>query len=99
MEVTSGETFRLSGRFDGRSTDVVREALYAYIDRCPEDVVVDVSGVESADVTAVRLLAVASRRTERSGRRLVLRGCCPAVRRLLVVSRLRRLMQLERETA
>ncbi|HSV41440.1 MAG TPA: STAS domain-containing protein [Nocardioidaceae bacterium] len=100
MEVSKlGSTLVLTGRFDGRSSGMVREALYHHIDETTDDVVVDVSEVESIDSTALKLLAAASHYLERGGRHLVLRGCTPALRRVLAFTRLRRLFQLEKEPA
>jgi anti-anti-sigma factor len=87
----------LSGRFDGRSSGKVREALYAHIDATSDrDVVLDLSEVESLDNTALKLLAAASYHLEREGRHLVIRGATPGVRRVLAFTRLRRLFQVER---
>ena len=100
MEVSKTEsTLKLAGRFDGRSSGVVREALYTTINETTDDVVVDLTDVESMDTTALKLLAAASHHLERAGRHLVLRGCTPAIRRVLTFSRLRRLFQVEREAA
>lgn len=91
---THDGTLVLVGRFDGRSTAQVRELLYARIEKGGV-VVVDLAAVDSIDVAALRLLAAAGALLDRQGRTLVLRGCAPAVRRLLAVSRMRPLLQVE----
>ena len=97
--LTDGRHLVLSGDFDARSTDRAREALYELLASCSEDVVVDLTDVDSVDLTALRVLAVATRqaaRSGRSGRRLHLRGCNGAVRRLLHRSHLIRVVHVER---
>jgi anti-anti-sigma factor len=97
MEVTTnGATLVLAGRFDVRSTSMVREALYEHIESRTGDVAVDLSQVESIDATALKVLAAATKIIERDGRTLVLRGCSPALRRIIAFTRLRRLVQVER---
>lgn len=99
MDATAnGNVLVLSGQFDGRSTAEVRDLLYDQIDRY-DDVVVDLSGVESIDVPAIRMLAAASTLLDRDGRRMVLRGCRPGVRRLIAVTRARSALLIERESA
>jgi anti-anti-sigma factor len=101
MELTAnGATLRLTGRFDVRCTGEVRDSLYRLIDdSSPADVVVDLSAVESVDATALKVLAAATMVMERDGRHLVLRGCSPALRRVLAFTKLRRVMQVERASA
>ena len=59
--MTDGPTLVLSGDFDVRSTREVRNAIYDHLERPRQDVVVDLSGVDTVDVTALKVLAVASR--------------------------------------
>jgi anti-anti-sigma factor len=89
LVTTDGSTMILSGRFDGRSTGQVREVLRALLARYV-DVVVDMSGVESVDMAALRLLAAAAAVHERDGGTLRVRGCSPSMRRIIVLAGLRR---------
>lgn len=89
-------TLILHGHFDGRSTALVREALYDLIEQTSGNLVVDLADVEAVDATALRVLAAAGMVMERDGRALVLRGCRPALRRVLAFTRLRRLVTVER---
>jgi anti-anti-sigma regulatory factor len=58
-------------------------------------VVVDISRVDSIDITMLKMLAVANRVAERQARRVVLRGASPGVRRLLHLSHMRWMIPLE----
>jgi anti-anti-sigma factor len=100
MEImTDGPTLVLSGDFDVRSTWEVRQAIYERLNGHEQDVVVDLSGVDAIDVTAVKVLAYASREALRGGHHLTLRGCGPSVRRMLHLSHMIRFVEIEREAA
>jgi anti-anti-sigma factor len=100
MEIfTDGPTIHLSGDFDVRSTMEVRNAIYEHLHGRDEDVVVDLTDVTTIDMTALKVLAVATRQAARSGHHLTLRGCGPSVRRMLHLTRLIRVVEVERVAA
>ncbi|UPK73887.1 STAS domain-containing protein [Nocardioidaceae bacterium SCSIO 66511] len=92
---------RLHGRLDGATVSEVRGELYDAIDGLREGVdtelIVDLSGVESVDATGLGVIAGAHRRVTRGGHRLVLRGCSVQLRRALAMTRLTRVVAVERE--
>jgi anti-anti-sigma factor len=92
---TEGTTLNVSGQVDVRTIAELREAVYAHLETCPGDLVLDLSGVESVDLAAQRMIAVASRLAVRQGRRLLVQGCPPLVRRLLHLSHLRGLVAVD----
>jgi anti-anti-sigma factor len=97
---TNGTTLVLSGDFDARSTMQVRAAIYGHLAAQGEgDVHIDLTDVRLVDLIALKVLAVATREASRSGQHLTLRGCGPGPRRLLHLSRLIRVVELEREAA
>ena len=94
---TAGETLTLCGRLDASSVGDVRASLNQLIDTTTsENIVVDLSEIDVIDVTGLGMLAAAHRRLERSGRSLILRGCADHVRRVLAVTGLARVMNVER---
>lgn len=97
MDITrDGPVLVLSGDFDVRSTMEVRNAVYDLLSSYEADVVVDLGEVESVDLTALRMLAVATRQAVRDGHHLTLRGCSPAVRRMLLITHLNRVVEVDR---
>jgi anti-anti-sigma factor len=95
---THDNTLVLSGALDVRCTADLRVAVYSLLGRVEGDVVVDIDRVDSIDMTTLKLLAVANRFAEREGRRVVLRGGSPGVRRLLHLSHLRWMLPVEPAT-
>ncbi len=95
--MTDGPTLVLSGDLDVRSTGEVRNAVYDHLrDHDAGAIVIDIAAVETVDLTALKVLAVASRFALRDGQRIVLRGACPAVLRMLHLSHLIRFFEIER---
>ena len=74
----------------------VRNAIYEHLRGHDEDVVVDLTDVTTIDMTALKVLAVATRQACRAGHHLTLRGCGPSVRRMLHLTRLIRVVEVER---
>ena len=97
--VHDGQTLVLSGDFDVRSTMEVRTAIHEHLHGFEHDLVVDLTGVETIDLTAARVLAYATLEAGRAGHHLFLRGCGPAVRRMLHLSHLARVVEVERVAA
>jgi anti-anti-sigma factor len=94
-----GDTLWLRGDFDVRSTMEVRNAIHEHLDGFDRDLTIDLTDVHTIDLTAARVLAYASLEASRVGHHVRLRGCGPAVRRLLQISRLRRVVEVERAAA
>ena len=92
---TNGGTLEVSGSLDVRCTAELRQAVYALLEQQSGDVHVDISRVDSVDMTTLKMLAVANRTAERRGQRVVLRGGSPGVRRLLHLSHLRWMLPIE----
>ena len=100
MDITmDGPTLVLRGDFDVRSTFKVRNAIYEHLEDYEQDVIVDMTAVEAIDLTALRVLAVATRQATRSGHHLTLRNCGPSVRRMMHLSRLAHSFYVERAAA
>ncbi|MGI8524420.1 MAG: STAS domain-containing protein [Nocardioides sp.] len=93
--VADGSTLVLRGDFDVRSTMEVRAAIHEQFNGYERDVVIDLTDVHAIDLTALRVLAYATREAGRSGHHLTLRGCGPSVRRMLHLSHLVRLVEIE----
>ena len=100
MDITwDGDTLVLHGAFDVRSTREVRDAIYERLDDDDYDVVIDMAGVTTIDVTALRLLAVATRHAWLNGHHLTIRNPGPAVRRMAHLARLAHALEVERDAA
>lgn len=100
MDITTdGPVLMLHGDFDVRSTWEVRAAIYDHLDDRDEDVVIDLGDVDNVDVTALRVLAVATRRAWLDGHHLTVRNCGPTVRRMMHLTRLAHAIEVERAAA
>lgn len=94
--ISTGETLVLAGEFDVRSTTEVRDAIHQHLFGENRDLLIDITDVTVIDHTALRVLAAATRLAGRRGRQVTLRGAGPAVRRMLHMTHLIRVVDLER---
>ncbi len=83
---------------DVRNVSMVRARLNALLDEADGDVVLDLSGVERVDATALGMLTAAHLRAERAGHHLVLRNCTKEIRRVLAVTHLNRILHIDRNS-
>jgi anti-anti-sigma factor len=90
--VDRGCVVALSGRLGAASVADARDALHHALDDGDGDLVVDLADVELVDATGLGLLLGTHRRADRAGRRLVLRGVPDRIERLLVATRLSRVL-------
>ena len=86
----------LTGILDVRSVGDVRQTLNDVIDTSVGDVIVDLETVDAVDATGLGLLVATHRRTQLLGRQLVLWHPMPSVVRILAVTRLHRILHVER---
>jgi anti-anti-sigma factor len=91
-----GAMVALSGRLGATTVADVRAALAHAIERGVGDLVVDLHGVDLVDATGLGVLVGAHRRAERAGRRIVLRMIPERIDRLLVATRLHRVLCIDR---
>jgi len=94
-----GCSLALSGRLGSTTVGDVRAALSDAIESGVDDLVVDLGAVELVDATGLGVLVGGHRRAERAGRRLVLRNVPERIDRLLVATRLHRVLAVDREVA
>ena len=83
------------GDLDLATVARIRERLEDAMAARPPHLVVDLSGCAFVDASALAMLLEAHRRMCRAGGRFTLRGCSPRVLRLLSLTGLRRVFDLE----
>ncbi|GAA3641457.1 STAS domain-containing protein [Streptomyces fenghuangensis] len=85
----------VGGRLDVRSAADARSVLHTAVDSGEGDLVLDLAELDSWDATGLGVIMGAHRRAGRCGRRLVLRDVPPQMQRLLVATRLHRILAIE----
>ena len=93
---TSTDLVKIGSYLDVRNVALVRTALHSVIESATGDVVLDMGALEIIDAAGLGMLTAAHLRTERAGHHLVLRNCSKELRRVLAVTRLNRILHLER---
>ncbi|MEW1907857.1 STAS domain-containing protein [Kitasatospora sp. NPDC085895] len=85
----------IEGRLDVRSAADARAVLHAAVDGGQGDLVLDLGRLEFWDATGLGVIMGTHRRAGRIGRRLVLRHVPAQLQRLLVATRLHRILAVE----
>ena len=85
----------LEGHLDVRSAADVRVRLHQAVDGGQGDLVLDLGRLETWDATGLGVIMGTHRRAGRLGRRLVLRSVPAQLQRLLVATRLHRILAVE----
>ncbi len=86
----------LDAHLDARNVAVARARLLEALETAVGDIVLDMSRLESIDATGLGMITAIHLRCERSGSRLVLSNCPREIRRVLAVTRLNRILHLDR---
>ena len=94
-----GQVLVLRGRLDVRVTADVRLAMAAAVSPGTGELVVDAAGLEGVDATGLGVLVGAHRAAGRAGRTVVLRDVPPVLARVLLLTRLDRVLRTTRTVA
>lgn len=85
----------IEGRLDVRTAADARSVLHRAVDHGHGDLVLDLTALDSWDATGLGVLMGTHRRAGRCGRRMVLRGVPAQLQRLLVATKLHRILAIE----
>ena len=94
--MNDGHLVVLSGRLDVHAAADVRLELADAVDRGEGELVLDLAALESLDATGLGVLVSAHRRAQRAGRTLVLEDIPAQVERLLLITRLDKVLATRR---
>jgi anti-anti-sigma factor len=97
-QVQPGRLLVLRGRLEVSVAADVRLALARAVSEGTGDLVLDLSGLQQVDATGLGVLVGAHRAAGRTSRALVLLDVPPQVERLLLVTRLHRVIRSERSS-
>jgi len=93
------QVVELAARVDATTVSELRRVLQAAIDVGGGDLVVDLAKVTVLDAAGLGMLVAAHRRAGRADRRLVLRSVPSSVGRVLAMTRLHRVLNVEHTPA
>ncbi|MDQ3485266.1 MAG: STAS domain-containing protein [Actinomycetota bacterium] len=96
VDATVTDLVTLGAHLDGRNVATVRTTLNEALETATGDIVVDMGLLQLIDAAGLGMLTAAHLRAERSGQRLVLQNCSKEIRRVLAVTRLNRILRLDR---
>ena len=94
--MNDGSFVALSGRLDVHAAADIRLELADAVDNGDGELVLDMASLEAVDATGLGVLVGAHRRAQRAGRTLVLEDIPEQVERLLLITRLDRILQTRR---
>ena len=94
--MNDGTLVVLSGRLDVHAAADVRLELADAVDSGEGELVLDLNDLQAVDATGLGVLVGAHRRAQRAGRTLVLEDVPEAVGRLLLITRLDKILQTRR---
>lgn len=89
-----GRQVVLRGRLDGSTVTDIRPVLHGAVDAGSGDLLLDLSGVDLLDSAGLGMLVGTHRRAAFAGRRLVLCDVPPRLTRLLLRTRLHRVLHV-----
>jgi anti-anti-sigma factor len=90
-----GDLVVIVGHLEVATVPDARVVLHDAVDRGIGDLVIDLHDVELVDATGLGVLVGTHRRAQRAGRRMLLRDVPPRIHRLLMVTRLNRVIPSE----
>lgn len=93
---TIEDLVKIGSQLDVRNVGQARAVLHRVIENATGDVVVDMAGLEIIDAAGLGMLTAAHLRAERAGHHLILRHCTNDFRRVLAMTRLHRILYIDR---
>jgi len=93
---TTVDVVKLGSYLDRRNVAAARTVIHGVLDRATGEVVLDAEALRFVDTAGLAMLMRAHVRAERAGQTIVLRNCSDEIRRVLAVTRLNRILRVDR---